>query len=410
MLERVASALRSRLFRQGSWMMGGGIFKVGLAFLANLALVRLLTPRMFGEFAIVQAIVSLVGAFLNFRTGPLLLQASDEELHPHALSRYTGALIVETFLVGAISVTVLELFGYLRPRSLIFLLATLGTSWVNTKRSLYERNFEYRELSILESAAAASAHALTVAGAFAGLGALVLYLRNAIRQTIVTIGLQWLGAWQQLPVRWLTLDDWRHLLNRLRGFWTDGVLNRLFDRATVLLVGSIAGEQTTGYFFQARKLAFAPDKILGPVTNRVALSHFSQRVEEKNQYNELIKGLLIIGFPLLLAGILVFLLADPVIPWVFGKDWAPAVPILQVMTGVIVGMPLLSLVQAYAMSAGVMEKFVISGRGTQFLVLATSTAIIWVFSVDAGVGFGVSFSVSFLVSLLISVIFTKNKS
>lgn len=409
MYERISVALRSRLFQQGSWMIGGGSFKVGVSFFANLMLVRLLTPKSFGEFAIVQAVVSLVGAFLNFRTGPLLLQAPEEELRPHALARYTGALIVETLLVGGIALLVLGVSGYLHARSVVFLVATLGGTWVRTETSLYERSFEYKNLSILESVAHVCAHGLAVVGAFAGIGSLVLYARKAIRQLIISSGLHWLGVLQRLPVRWLSLDDWAHTLDRLKGFWTDGVLNRLFDRATVLLVGAIAGEQTTGYFFQARKLAFSPDRILGPITNRVALSHFSQRVEKEESYAELKKGLILIGIPLFVGGIITLFLADPLIPWLFGGEWRPAVPILQWMTGVIVGMPLLSLVQAYAMSQNLMGRFVLLGRVTQISVVITSTAFIWIFKVDAGIGFGVAFSISFVASLVASVPFMNEK-
>jgi PST family polysaccharide transporter len=409
MYERVADALRSRLFQQGSWMMGGGALKVGLAFFANLVLVRLLTPKIFGEFAIVQATISLVGAFLNFRTGPLLLQAPEDELRPHALARYTGALIAETLFVGGIATIVLGVFGYLRLRSMIYLVATLGASWVQTERSLYERSFEYKELSILESVAHASAHAFTVAGAYVGLGALVLYLRNAIRQIVLSIGLHWLGAWQRLPVRWLTFDDWSHILARLKGFWTDGVLIRLFDRATVLLVGAIAGEKITGFFFQARKLAFSPNKILSPITNRVAFNHFSHRVEARRRYGALWRGLLLLGVPLLVGTVLSLIFADPVIPWVFGEDWKPAVPIFQAMAGVIVGMPLLSLVQAYFMSKNSMRRFILAGRGPQFSVLGISALIISVSSINAGVGFGIAFSMSFLLGTIISVTVEKKE-
>jgi O-antigen/teichoic acid export membrane protein len=407
MYERVTSALRSQLFRQGSWMMGGGSFKVGISFLSNLALVRLLTPKNFGEFAIVQAVVSLVGAFLNFRTGPLLLQAPEEELRPHALARYTGALIAETLLVGGVALLVFGVSGYLHVRSVVFLVATLGGTWVQTETSLYERSFEYKNLSILESAAHACAHCLAVVGAHAGVGSFVLYIRSAIRQLILSVGLYWLGALQKLPVRWLSLGDWRHVLDRLKGFWTDGVLIRLFDRATVLLVGAIAGEQTTGFFFQARKLAFAPDKILSPITNRVAFNYFSNRVDPRRRYGALLKSMLLFGTPLILGAALTFLLADPVIPWIFGRDWQPVVPTLQAMIGVIVGMPLLSLVQAYSMSRNSMGQFILVGRGTQLSVLVVSALVIWVSSKDAGVGLGLAFSLSFVLALLFSNLYVR---
>ncbi|MCS4044985.1 PST family polysaccharide transporter [Salinibacter ruber] len=404
MYERVAAALRSRLFQEGSWMMGGGTLKVGISFLANLALVRLLTPNHFGEFAIIQAIVSLVGAFLNFRTGPLLLQAPEEELHPHALARYTGALIAETLLIGGIASIVLAVFGYLHARSMVLLVATLAGTWVQMERVLYERSFEYKSLSIIETIAQACAHGFAVAGAFAGIGSFVLYLRNPIRQSILSIGLYWAGAIQTLPVRWLTVQDWTHILDRLKGFWTDGVLVRLFDRATVLIVGAIAGEQTTGFFFQARKLATAPDKILGPITNRVAFNYFSNRVEPGHRYDALRKSLLFFGVPLVVCAFLAALLADPIIPWVFGEEWKPAVPILQAMIGVVVGMPLLSLVKAYSMSRNSMRRLILAGRGVQFSVLAVSVLVVWILSKNAGIGFGIAFSLSYLLAIIATII------
>lgn len=384
--------------------MGGGTLKVGISFLANLALVRLLTPNHFGEFAIIQAIVSLVGAFLNFRTGPLLLQAPEEELHPHALARYTGALIAETLLIGGIASIVLAVFGYLHARSMVLLVATLAGTWVQMERALYERSFEYKSLSIIETIAQACAHGFAVAGAFAGIGSFVLYLRNPIRQSILSIGLYWAGAMQALPVRWLTVQDWIHILDRLKGFWTDGVLIRLFDRATVLIVGAIAGEQTTGFFFQARKLATAPDKILSPITNRVAFNYFSNRVERGHRYNALKNSMILFGIPLIFCAVVAFLLANPVIPWVFGRAWQPVIPILQAMTGVIVGMPLLSLVQAYSMSRNSMRQLILIGRGVQFSVLAVCALAIWFSMMNAGVGFGAAFSFSFVLSTIAATI------
>jgi len=383
-------------------MVGGGMLKKGVAFAANLALVRLLAPESFGEFAIVQANVSLVGAFFNFRTSSLLLQAPAEELRPRALSRYTGALIAETVLVGGGALAALGIFGVLNGKALLFLLASLAGSWVGAQRSIYERTFEYKKLSILETSAGATSNALAVAAALLGAGSVVLYARSAVSQAIVAVGIRRLGGWRRLPMRWLTLEDWTHVLRRFKGFWADGMLVRLFDRATVLLVGAIAGNRMTGFFFQARKFAFIPDQVLGPLTNRVALNHFKDYTTPNKRYANLRKILLFLSVFLIPAAGLTLLLTDPVIPWILGAEWNPVVPILKAMTGVIVGMPLLSLMQAYFMSMNRMRLFILIGRGGQFLALALFATVAYYLKTDTGIWLGGGFSAAFLIGLIIS--------
>jgi O-antigen/teichoic acid export membrane protein len=379
-----------------SWLLSGGVVRAGTAFLANLALVRLLTPEDFGRFAIIQADISLVGAILNFQTGPLLVQASEEELELYSLSRYTGALIAETLLVGMGAVITLWVLDLLTVGAVVLLIASLVTTWVNAETKLYERSFKYKHITYIETTAHVLSRLFAVIGAFFGMGALVLYLRKAVQQTVIIEGLRQIGGLVSLPVRWLSVEEWKVHFRKLRGFWADGLLERMFDRVTVMVLGWVAGEETTGYFYQARRLAITPNQVFSPFTYRMAFNYFSNRIPKDRRYSTLGKGLLVEAGVLTTVAAGAWLVADPVIPWLFGKEWSSVTPMLLAMSGVIVGMPMFGTVQAYFKSKNELRPFVIWGRGAQYVMIAIAALVVSIYPLNAGLLLSYGLSAGFI--------------
>lgn len=393
--ERLKQVFVSKAFGDASWLISGGTFRAATAFFANLALVRLLSPEDFGQFAIIQADVSLVGALLNFQTGPLLLRASDEELEEENLSRYTGALIAETLLVGSGAVITLWVLNLLTVGAVILLFTSLATTWVQTELRLYERTFEYKRITYTESVAYFLSRLFAVAGAYFGMGPIVLYLRNTIRQTVIFEGLRRLGGLTAFPLRWLTLRDWQAYLKKLKGFWADGLLERMFDRAVVMTIGGLAGEETTGYFYQARRLAITPNQVLRPFSYRMAFNHFSNRISEGNRYSTLWKGLLVEIGVLGLAVLTAWFFADPVVPWLFGEEWRPVVPMLLALSGVIIGMPMFGTLQVYFKAQNRMRPFIIWARGFQYVMIAVAAIMAFRLPLNVGIFLSIGLSASF---------------
>jgi PST family polysaccharide transporter len=393
--ERLKRVFVSKAFGDASWLISGGTFRAATAFFANLALVRLLSPEDFGQFAIIQADVSLVGALLNFQTGPLLLRASDEELEEENLSRYTGALIAETLLVGSGAVITLWVLNLLTVGAVILLITSLATTWVQTELRLYERTFEYKRITYTESVAHFLSRLFAVAGAYLGMGPIVLYLRNTIRQTVIFEGLRRLGGLTAFPLRWLTLRDWQAYLKKLKGFWADGLLERMFDRAVVMTIGGLTGEETTGYFYQARRLAITPNQVLRPFSYRMAFNHFSNRISEGNRYSTLWKGLLVEIGVLGLAVLTAWFFANPVVPWLFGEEWRPVVPMLLALSGVIIGMPMFGTLQVYFKAQNRMRPFIIWARGFQYVMIAVAAIMAFRTPLNAGVLLSIGLSASF---------------
>lgn len=390
-------------------MMSGSVLQAVVAFAANLVLVRLLLPKDFGRFAIVEANVGLVGAVVNFRINNALLRTPKAELTSERLNLLASALAAQMLAVGAGAFLLLWSFGLLNVEAMILLVASVSSAWVAFRVCLFEREFDYKRLSWVETASQLAGHVFAVAGVLLGLGALVLYLRGAVQQLCRFGGLRLAGALPRISLRWLNLEDWRLVTRQVRGFWADGVLEQSFERFVILLLGGLAGERTTGYFFQARRLANLPHQLMQPLTFRMAFNYFSHRATESNKGRVLLKGLGMAGGGLLLIAVLAVTLADPVIPWVFGPGWAPVVPLFIAMVGIIVGMTLFNTLKSYFMAESRMRTFMIFGRTVQYAAVGVAALAISINVVEAPLGLALGLSSGFVLATL-SLVAVRSRS
>jgi len=267
MLKRTLASLRSGIAGHAAWMVSGSAIQAGTAFAANLVLVRLLLPEDFGQFAIVMANIGLVQSVVSVPIATIVLRTPQAELDDK-LSLYAAANIVQNLVVLIGGSLLLLAVGKLGLKSALLLAGSLCSNWVAMQMKLYERKFRYQHLSLLETGSHLAGHLFAVVGAFMGLGAIVLYGRELVRQLNLILGLKWLNGLQSIPLRWLKFRDWQELFQQVRGFWTNGFLASSFERIVILTVSWLAGEEGAGYFFQARRLAMVPHQFLQPVTHR----------------------------------------------------------------------------------------------------------------------------------------------
>ncbi len=393
--------LKSSIASQAVWMISGGFFQAGLAFASNLVLVRILLPEDFGKFALIQANVSLIGVIISFRIGDLLLKTSKEQLNRKYLSICVGGLALQTLLVGGGTFVLLWLWHLLNLESGILLFSLLLSSWVDLHIRLYERQFNYKKLSWLETISHLVSHLFAAIGALSGIGAIVLYLRELVRLLGLIGGLGYLGAWQKLPMHWLSFSEWQLILKQIRGFWADGVLEQLFGRWIILLIGSLAGEQATGYFFQAQRLVTLPHQFLQPLTFRIAFNYFSHRADGYQKQWQVIKSVGLTAGVLIPTAGLILLSANTVIPMVFGANWQPVAPILIALLGVMVGLTLFNLLKSYFMAQSQMRTFLLFGRGSQYLAIGMAILIVSIFKTEASLSLAAGLSASYILGTLL---------
>ena len=410
--ENIGRILRTSYVEHSFWMVSGQVSQAAVAFLANVILVRYLFPEEFGRFALIQANVGLAAATFGLRINIILIKASGEEMQTGKMDQYLSALVGETLLVCLGSLTLLWLFDLWNVWAMVLLLNVLVDPWINAQKVLYERNFHYKNLSLIESGAHLFSHLFSVIGVVGGLGPAVLYLRGWVQTVGHLGGLAHVGGLQSYRVRWLRYGEWKSVFLQIRGYWLEGWLEQSFERLVIMFLGLLEGHQMTGYFFQARRLAMTPHQLFEPVFSRIMFNFLSHRVSAVRGI-QVLQQVLKVQIPLLvLIAAVLTVGADPVIPWVFGPGWETVVPLFQAMAGLLAGITPFYTLKAYFVSQNNMWPFIAFGQSFQYGALGAALLIAVFLSLSPAHGLALGLSAGYLgglILLLVILRFSRDK-
>jgi PST family polysaccharide transporter len=410
LFQKILASFKNGVIGHGTWMIAGSAIQSGSAFGANLVLVRFLLPEDFGRFAIVMANIGLVQSVVSLPVATIVLRTPETELESK-LSLFAAVNIIQNLVVFWGGLLILLAVGKFDIKSFLLLISSVSSNWIQMQMKLYERKFHYRQLSLLEAISHIFSHLFAVIGALIGLGAVVLYARGLVQELHLILGLKWLNGLQAIPLRWLKLKDWQVLFQEVRGFWANGFLANSFERVVILTVGAMAGDQGTGYFFQARRLSIVPHQILQPITHRISINYLSNRVSAEKRETLVLKGLIVISSVIIPIALGIAIIADPIIPILFGSKWKPIVPIFIAMLGFLIGITLFSFVKSYFVARGMMKTLIFLGRGAQYVGFILVAIIVSTTHINPVIGLAIGLSASSIIAsilLIVKIISIKN--
>jgi lipopolysaccharide exporter len=100
-----------------------------------------------------------------------------------------------------------------------------------------------------------------------------------------------------------------------------------------ILIGSLLGAKSLGYYTLAYNLVLKPSSIINPILTRVAFPIFAKVQKDagrlKRGYLKVLQLLSLINFPIM-AGLAV--VAPVAVPLIFGKQWLPSIILIQILT------------------------------------------------------------------------------
>lgn len=342
-----------QLVRSGGLALAGGnAVQAGIAFAANLVLVRFVAPDGFGRFAVAVAGVNLALSLLSLRVNMLIIRCPQSRLDARRCAVYHSVSVAESVGVAGLMAVWLAATGSADGWTLALLGGLSLGHALGLNKAFFERSLDYRRIAACETGATLAGHAVSVAAVLAGLGPAALYLREAASALVQAVLLRRAGALSAHPLVWPTAAEWRAVLAEARGVWADGVLEGAFTRVVLLGTAAFGGERAAGLLAQAQRLAVIPHQLLGPIVTRVAAAWFGQAAEDPARRAEGRRRLLAAAaLPLAIAAAATVLLADPVVPWLFGEAWHDAAPLLAALAGMVLFTSLFEISRAYALSA-----------------------------------------------------------
>jgi O-antigen/teichoic acid export membrane protein len=341
------------------------IIQVAVAFGANLVLVRYLAPADFGNFAIALAGIVLAFSLLTFRMNILIIRADDETIEAQR-DRYYTVLTIETLLSAMVAGGWILLTAGLSVWQLSLVAALAARHWIHQNKAFYERSMPYDKLSAAEGGISIIAHLCAVALIVSGVGPAVLYIREIIL-TLAELAILWaMGGLTICRLTRIRMPELRILFRAALPYWLDGMIDNAYQRLLILAAAAFGGAATAGLFFQAHRLAVIPTQLLAPVMLRLAGNWIGRATTPQDQVSRRKVFIRIAFFPLLLVGIATYLWADPLVPWLFGENWARSADLLAGMCGAVTFMALFETLKAYCAIARRMRLFLV-GRIIQYV-------------------------------------------
>lgn len=315
---------------------------------STVILTRLLTPEIYGVFAIVLVYLYLLEMFSDFGVRSLILTKEGEVEDDFLRSCWTASILrgllitlLSAGIAGAIALLqVQDLFApdspYAAPVLPLAIIAlgmtSFGLGFQSPARWIYERNMDFNRNTVLYVLANVVALVVTIALAFYLRSIWALVLGN-VAKTLTLVVLSF-TMFRGPPMR-LCFDRGHFALIIARGKWivSHSILTALSQSADRLVLGFVMSSATFGFYFIARQLVDIVQRFLMSIDGQMGLqvfTHLHNSTTEKFRRNYYRYRLIFDALSGLSAGLLI-VMAPLLVDIVFDDRYQNVAGIVQII-------------------------------------------------------------------------------
>jgi len=305
-----------------------------VSYLGSIFLARLLTPEIFGVFAIVSFIIAFFSFFSDVGLGAALIQKKDRLTQKDLAATFTLQqllvllVVVLIFLISPFLANKYNLgtqgVWLIRVFSISLFLSSLKT----IPSILLERRLKFAKLIVPEIIEVISFQLIAVGLAWLGFGIWSFIFGLLVRSLLGVIALYWISPWR--PSFAWDLNITKRLISFGIPFQLNGFIAMIKDAVMPLFVGAVSGAAALGYLNWALTFSKLPILFMSDIF-RVTFPTYSRIQHNKQLLKAAIEKT--IRFTNLFLFPAVFLLAataKPIIRLVFTDKWLPALPAFYV--------------------------------------------------------------------------------
>lgn len=348
---------------------------MGISFVSNVVLARLLTPDEFGCIGMLAIFILLCNTFVDGGFGSALIQKKEPTQRDYStifwwnmgLSAVLYGLLFACAPVVARFYNMPLLCDVLRVQGLVLIFNALRLIQFNQLR----KRLQFRLLAITNIVAAVVSVTVAIVLALMGWGVWALVAQQLVL-SIMTALLVWIvGKWT--PSLEFSLASFKELFNFGFFILLGNLVNTFCNNVQGLLIGRLYNPATMGFYSQAHKLEEVVSNSLSQIVDQVAYPVLAEAQSDKAYMQLILKKLIttlaFVVFPLMLV---MALAARPLIVLVYSAKWLPAVPYFQILC--LAGMAsCLQGINYYAVAAvgksGALFRWTLVKRGVGLLFL-----------------------------------------
>jgi PST family polysaccharide transporter len=319
---------------------GGGVVLLGsgaslvLQLVALVTLSRLLQPEDFGLVAMVAVFVTLGNLVRDFGLPLAGLQAAELSDQQASNLFWMNAAVagVVAGVLAAITPVLVGLYGEPRLATIVpamALVVFLGGLTAQLQVNL-ARRMRFLTLVISDVASQSVALALAIAMAMSGFGYLALVAQSVMGACLM-LAIRWIAS-RWVPTRPRRGHGAASLLRTGSHYGIAQLLTFLQSNLDTVIIGAQFGATSLGYYNRAYQVLTTPaSRFLDPLTQVVVATLNKVKVAGGDVESLLVRIQFGVGVIIVWVFAVTGAVAPTLLPFVLGGQWAPAVPIFQVL-------------------------------------------------------------------------------
>lgn len=355
--------LKSRGISALIWDFFGKLARYGTTFIVTIVLARLLEPSDFGLIAMIMVVVMIALVFTDVGLGSALIQRR-RVLPVHYASVFyfnvfIGAMLTLFTFSSATWISDFYDNKQLIPITQVIALLFVINAFSSVQTSKLRKDLNYVALAKSEVGAAVLSGVTGILLAYYGAGVWSLVAQALSRGVFYNIFVWSASKW--VPSLLFSFKALRQLWGFGFRIFLSSLLEIIFSKLDVMIIGKLFSPATLGFFDQAKRLDLVITQLTSGSIMAVLFPVLSKVQNDLLRFqNIVIKILGIISFVIFLLLGVMYLISEELIVLLFTEKWLPSVVYFKIL--VISGF-------AYPISALLVDSLMSRGNSKAFLRL-----------------------------------------
>ena len=316
------------------WKTLQSVCSLGITFIIQLVLARMLMPEDFGLIAIVNVFMTLANTIIETSFSSAIIQR--EKLSEKMLSSLFYLNIILSFTIYVVLFFVAPLLAdFYREPILVYILRVQGISVVisavySVQLSLMNRKMRFKALFFCYLAGGIVQAFVGIIMAYRGMGIWSLVVSTCVGSTVTGLSVMIIERWK--PEFCFCFG----LVKSAAGFSSKilaiRVVKKIYYNIRVLVIGKVYNAEVLGYFNKGFQFPSTAMTIVDGSLTSVSFTHLSKlQNDQKNFINSLrqyIRYAMFLTTPIMVG---MALIARPLVLFLLTERWIDCVPYLQIV-------------------------------------------------------------------------------
>lgn len=311
-----------------------------LSFGVSVVLARLILPQEFGLIGMLAIFMGVSSALFEGGLTSSLIRTkdvNDEDYTTVFIFNFIGSIILYLLLFIA-SPYIAEFYdqpilvNITRVYGLNFIFLAFGT----VQNTVLTRELKFKKQALITLPALLISSLVGLSMAYFGYGVWSLVFSSLVNSSFISLSLWFNSEWK--PKFAFNKEKFHIHFQYGYKMTLSAILDTLFTNVYQIIIGRFYAPAQVGYYTRANSLMMLPVGNVSTALNRVVFPLFSQVQDDiprfRNAYKQIMQLVLFIITPII---VIMALLAEPLIVFLFTDKWLAVVPIFKIIcfTGVL---------------------------------------------------------------------------